>query len=43
MWSEWKAETAHPGGLTVKQLKIEEVKEDVVTIGYYEVIYNEDK
>ena len=43
MWSEWKAETAYPAGVTVKQLKIEEVKEDVVTIGYYEVIYNEDK
>jgi len=42
MWSEWKAESAHPAGLTVKQLKIEEVKEDAVTIGYYEVIYNED-
>ena len=42
MWSEWKAETAYPAGVTVKQLKIEEVKEDVVTIGYYEVIYNED-
>ena len=43
MWSEWKAETAHPAGLTVKQLKIEEIKEDGVTIGYYEVLYNEDK
>ena len=43
MWSEWKAESAHPAGLTVKQLKIEEIKEDAVTIGYYEVIYNEDK
>jgi hypothetical protein len=42
MWSEWKAESAYPAGVTVKQLKIEEVKEDVVTIGYYEVIYNED-
>jgi hypothetical protein len=43
MWSEWKAESAHPAGLTVKQLKIEEIKEDGVTVGYYEVLYNEDK
>ena len=43
MWSEWKAESAYPAGLTVKQLKIEEIKEDGVTVGYYEVLYNEDK